>query len=30
VNCKAYQRGWLRLSISFKVGQILLAVTKCR
>jgi hypothetical protein len=28
VKCKAYQRGWLKLSIAFKVGQILLAVTK--
>jgi hypothetical protein len=30
VKCKAYQRGWLKLSIAFKVGQKLLAVTKCR
>jgi hypothetical protein len=21
VKCKAYQRGWLKLSIAFKVGQ---------
>jgi hypothetical protein len=21
VRCKAYQRGWLKLSIAFKVGQ---------
>jgi hypothetical protein len=21
VKCKAYQRGWLELSIAFKVGQ---------
>jgi hypothetical protein len=21
VNCKAYQRGWLKLCIAFKVGQ---------
>jgi hypothetical protein len=28
VKCKAYQRRWLKLSIAFKVGQILLAVTK--
>jgi hypothetical protein len=28
VNCKAYQSGWLKLSIAFKVGQQLLAVTK--
>jgi hypothetical protein len=30
VKCKAHQRGWLKLSIAFKVGQILLAVTKCK
>jgi hypothetical protein len=30
VKCKAYQREWLKLSIAFKVGQILLAVTKCK
>jgi hypothetical protein len=28
VKCKAYQVRWLKLSIAFKVGQILLAVTK--
>jgi hypothetical protein len=28
VKCKAYQRRWLKLSVAFKVGQILLAVTK--
>jgi hypothetical protein len=28
VKCKAYQRGWLQLSIAFKVGQNLLAFTK--
>jgi hypothetical protein len=28
VKCKAYQRGWIKLSLAFKVGQVLLAVTK--
>jgi hypothetical protein len=28
VKCKANQRRWLKLSITFRVGQILLAVTK--
>jgi hypothetical protein len=28
VKCKAYQRRWLKLSITFKFGQVLLAVTK--
>jgi hypothetical protein len=28
VKCKAYQKGWLELSIAFKVVKILLAVTK--
>jgi hypothetical protein len=28
VKCNAYQRRWSKLSIAFKVGQILLAVTK--
>jgi hypothetical protein len=27
VKCKAYQIGWLKLSIAFKVGQNLLAAT---
>jgi hypothetical protein len=25
VECKAYQRGWLELSITFKVGQKLIS-----
>jgi hypothetical protein len=28
VKCKAYQRGWIKLSLAFKVGQVLLGVTK--
>jgi hypothetical protein len=28
VKCKAYQRGWLKLSIAFKVGQNFIRVTR--
>jgi hypothetical protein len=28
VKCKAYQKEWLRMNITFRVGQILLAITK--
>jgi hypothetical protein len=30
VKCKAYQRGWLKLSIAFKLVKILLIVARCK